>query len=106
MPHSNDDLSHSDRVLAVISNPHIADWYFSSRLADFVDHWLYSALDADWHWYRFEYQSRGSPHAHGCAKLKNDDGICALVQQAASGWIAEIKLSSSEDFDPDTKEKL
>ncbi len=43
---------------------------------------MYDSLDADWHWYRFEYQSRGSTHAHGCAKLKNDPGICALVEKA------------------------
>ena len=107
MPHSvGGRPSHSDCVSAVITNPHIADWYFYSRLTDFVDHWLYRALDADWHWYRFEYQSRGSPHAHGCAKLKNDEGICALVQQAACGWLAEMKLNSSEDLEHSTQEQL
>ena len=26
---------------------------------------------------------------HGCAKLKNDQGICTLVERAATGWLAE-----------------
>lgn len=33
---------------------------------------MYEALGAEWHWYRFEYQARGSTHTHGCTKLKND----------------------------------
>ena len=107
MPHLVGSCTlHSHRVQAVITNPHIADWYFSARLTDFVDHWLYGALDADWHWYRFEYQSRGSPHAHGCAKLKNDEGICSLVQQAACGWLAEMKLKNSENLDHTMQEQL
>ena len=59
----------------VIHNPHIADWFFSERLKKFLKHWLYDSLDAEWHWYRFEYQSRGSIHCHGVAKLNNDPGL-------------------------------
>ena len=42
------------------------------QLQEFVKHRLNGVLDAEWHWYRFEYQDRGSIHCHGCAKLKND----------------------------------
>ncbi len=95
MPHTTNDPTHSMRVQAVISNPHITDWYFTSRISDFVKHWLYDSLDADWHWYRLEYQARGSTHAHGCAKLKNDKGICTLVETAATGWLAQQEMESS-----------
>ena len=63
-------LTHHMRVQAVITNPHLTDWYFTSKLSDWVEHWLYGVLDADWHWYRLVYQARGSTHAHGCAKLQ------------------------------------
>ena len=55
-------------------------------MTDWVQQWLYDALRADWHWYRFEYQARGSTHAHGCAKLSNDPGICGLIQKVALAW--------------------
>lgn len=60
----------------VINNSHIVDWFFTERLKKFIKHWLYDSLDAKWHWYRFEYQSRGSIHCHGVAKLNNDPGLC------------------------------
>ena len=96
MPHPLDDtyITHTMRVQAVINNPHITDWYFTSKLSDFVDHWLYDTLCAEWHWYRLEYQARGSTHAHSCAKLKNDPGICSLVQKAATGWLAQETLQN------------
>ena len=49
-------------------------------------HWLKQTLDAEWYWYRYEYQARD---AHGCAKLKNDPGVCDLVAKAALGWLEE-----------------
>ena len=72
------------RVNAVIKNPHITDWFFHSKLKDFVNFWLNKTLDAEWYWYRYE--AHGSTHAHGCAKLKNDPGLCELVKFAARGW--------------------
>ena len=50
--------------------------------------WLLKTLDAQWYWYRFEYQARGSTHAHGCAKLCNDPDLCNLAKKAATGWLA------------------
>lgn len=43
-------------------------------------------LGATWHWYGCEYQSRGSTHTHGSAKLSNDPGIYKLVEKAATAW--------------------
>lgn len=87
MTHRSNPPTYSHRVQAIIDQPHLTDWYFTSKLSDFLQCWLYDTLDTEWHWYRLEYQSRGSTHAHGCAKLKNDTGICALVQKAAAAWL-------------------
>ena len=90
-------VSHSTRVTSVIENPYVADWFFTSKLADFIPHWLTGCLDAEWHWYRFEYQARGSTHAHGCAKLSNDPGLCTLVKTAADAWQAEQRQHDVQD---------
>ena len=107
---SGAQLTHQMRVQAVINNPHITDWYFSSKLSDWIDHWLYKTLDTEWHWCRYEYQARGSTHAHGCAKLKNDPGLCTLVEKAAVGWLASNRhqddMNMSDDIEPSRKEKL
>lgn len=96
LPHPADiDPDHSSCVCAVIDNPHITDWFFTTKLADWVQHWLYDALGADWHWYHFEYQARGSTHAYGCAKLSNDPGICSLIQKAAAAWAILEEESNS-----------
>ena len=60
----------------VINNPHVVDWFFTQRLESFVKHWLYDTLGAKWHWFRYEYQGRGSIHCHGTDKLNNDPGLC------------------------------
>ena len=70
LPHATEPPTLSMRIQAIIDNPHITDWFFTTKLSDFVQHWLYESLDAEWHWYRLEYQARGSTHAHGCVKLK------------------------------------
>ena len=95
--------SHQLHMQAVINNPHITDWYFSSKLSDWIDHWLYKTLDAEWHWCRYEYQARGSTHAHGCAKLKNDPGVCSLVEKAAVGWLASNRRQDGTDVDDDER---
>ena len=56
-----------DRHRNVINNPHITDWFFTQRLENFIKHWLYNSLDAEWHWYIFEYQAWGRIHCHGVA---------------------------------------
>ena len=96
MPHPPNAEDYSTRIHAVIDNPHITDWFFTTKLTDWVQHWLYDALGAEWHWYRYEYQARGSIHAHGCAKLHNDPGLCTLIEKAAAAWaITEEQGNSS-----------
>ncbi len=73
----------------VINNPHVVDWFFTQRLESFIKHWLYDTLGAKWHWFRYEYQGRGSIHCHGTAKLNNDPGLCQLTQTALKGFLAQ-----------------
>ena len=86
----------------VINNPHLVDWFFTQRLESFVKHWLYDTLGAKWHWFRYEYQGRGSIHCHGTAKLNNDPGLCELTQTALKGFLAQ-KFKDENDC-PDTTE--
>ena len=101
-PYTEASTTHSMRMQAVINNPHITDWYFSFKLSDWIEHWLYT-LDAEWHWYRYEYQARGSTHAHGCTKLKNDPDICGLVKKASAAWLIEnsneIQIEDEESIE-------
>ena len=67
------DCTHSpsDNRKNIINNLHLADWFFTKCIEAFMKNWLYDTLDADWHWYRHEYQGvKGSIHCHGTAKLK------------------------------------
>ena len=61
--------------------------YFKTRRR--TNYWLYDTLEAKWHWYRFEYQHRGSIHCHGTAKLNNDPGLCQLSKTALKGFLAQ-----------------
>ena len=64
-------------------------------------------LDAKWHWYRFEYQARGSIHCHGVAKLKNDPGLCNLSEKALKGYLAEKSLKNADTADlPELKQQI
>ena len=62
-PLRNENGTSEERRQAVIENPHLVDWFFMQRVESFIKHWLYKTLDAKWHWYRFEYQARGSIHS-------------------------------------------
>ena len=55
--------------------------------------------DAEWYWYRFEYQARGSIHAHGCAKLKNDPDLRLLGDRVCEAF-KENNLPNN-DIEPD-----
>ena len=101
---SKSEMSAEERRQNVINNPHLVDWFFSQRLESFVKHWLSETMDAEWHWYRFEYQHRGSIHCHGTAKLKNDPGLCKLTEIALTGFLAQRAQNETGDFHPDVSE--
>ena len=50
-----------------------------------------------WHWYRYEFQARGSIHCHGVAKLKSDPGLCNLTDKALKGFLAETSFIQLAD---------
>ena len=83
----------------VINNPDITDWFFTQRLENVIKYWLYKSLDAEWHWYRFEYQARGSIHCHGVAKLKNDPQLYQLSKTALNGHLAQKCIDEAEESD-------
>ncbi len=94
MLNTTNDPTHLMCVQAVFPTP-------TSPTGTSLQHWLYDTLDAEWHWYRFEYQACGSTHAYGCAKLKNNKGICTLVERVATGWLVpqEVQnLSARKEF--------
>ena len=96
------DSTSQERRQNVINNPHVVDWFFTQRLESFVKHWLYDTLGAKWHWFRYEYQGRGSIHCHGTAKLNNDPGLCQLTQTALKGFLAQ-KFKDENDCSDNTE---
>lgn len=96
LSNSPEQLTNERRRQNVINNPHIIDWFFTKRVESFIKYWLYDILKAEWHWYRYEYQARGSIHCHGTAKLKTDPGLCDLSQIALKGFLVE-KLQENAD---------
>ena len=96
---NNDGATRTERAQAVIDNPHLTDWFFMQRLEEFIRHWLNGVMDAKWFWYRFEYQARGSIHAHGCAKLKNDPDIRLLRNHACLAFLENE--TSRHEMSPD-----
>ena len=92
-----EDPTPSIRIKAVIDHPHLTDSYFVTRLEEFCTHWLDNVLGTEWKWLRYEWQARGSIHAHGCAKLNNDPGLCNLVKVVAFGWKLQQILRLHEE---------
>ena len=63
--------------------PHLVDAWFTLRVQEYVK-WFFGD-ECEWIWWRIEYQSRGSAHAHGCARIKNFVDLDALYEKAKSG---------------------
>jgi hypothetical protein len=84
-----ESLSMDEKRKNVIDNLHLISLlFFTRRLESFLKHWLYETLDAEWHWYRYEFKARTSIHGHGAAKLKSDPGLCKLTDIALKGFLA------------------
>ena len=75
--------------------PQLFDWFFEKRLQAFVKYFFEMYLQSEWHWYRFEWQSRSAIHAHGVVKLTNDPGLVELVTKVYAGVLAREKLNDS-----------
>ena len=70
-----------------IHAPHLVDAWFTLRVQEYVT-WFFGD-ECEWVWWRIEYQSRGSAHAHGCARLKHFVDLDALYEVARKGRGAE-----------------
>ena len=70
--------------------------YTNSRKS-FIKHWLDKTLDAKSHWYRFEYQARGSIHCHDIAKLNNVPDLCDLTKTGLDGVLAHKYKDENKD---------
>lgn len=93
------DISSKEKMENVHNYPHLVDWYFTKRIESFIKHWLYDTLGAEWHWYRYEFQARGSIHCHGMAKLKSDPGLCNLTEIVLQGHlIKETEVDSDSSL--------
>ena len=97
------ELDNNFKYREVVNNPHLVDWYFSYRLNYFLGTVFDKILDCEWRWHRFEWQSRTSIHAHGCARFKNDPGLIELTKKVYSSYL-QIKNSIGKFFP--TKMKL
>ncbi len=94
------------RYQNTLNNPHLVDWYFGLRLNKFAQYFFDDILDVEWRWHRFEWQSRSSIHAHGCARLKNDPGLIKLTALVYIGRKAAEKICNTENLTSDEKNKL
>ena len=60
--------------------------YFTKCVEIFVQHFFASkGLEAEWYWYRYEWQSRGSIHVHGLCRLKSDPDLHLLLEEIILG---------------------
>lgn len=92
------DDSYEVRRDAVNANPHLVDSFFCRRMEALKSHFLNNVLDAEWSWFRYEYQMRGALHAHGCSRLKNDPGLAELAAKGYGGWCAKRRLSWRQTY--------
>ena len=89
---SGEDISEVRKK--ILENPHLVDWYFTTRTEKFVKIWLYEHLRASWHWFRYEYASRGTIHCHGLAKLSDDPDLINLTSAALKGYLSRLTLKN------------
>ena len=76
-----------------IHAPHLVDAWFTLRVQEYVK-WFFGD-ECEWIWWRIEYQSRGSAHAHGCSRLKDFADLDALYETARAGRFADATAEES-----------
>jgi hypothetical protein len=84
----------SEMKAANLKNPSVTAWYFHHRFQDFVRTLFTGNLAAEWWWYRYEWQCRGAPHAHGCARLASEGAkmVTTWAHVALEGFCAQQVL--------------
>ncbi|KAI2802476.1 hypothetical protein BLOT_009931 [Blomia tropicalis] len=62
----------SERKQIRLSKPDYAEYFFMKRVELFFEHILKPVFNVEHYWYRYEWQSRGSPHIHAFLWFSND----------------------------------
>ena len=83
------------RMALLKQHPHIAAEFFHKKLKTY-NKYFNAAVGAKYDFFRYEFQSRGSIHAHGFKWLKNDPGLVNLSQIAAKGNALEKQWKDKE----------
>ncbi len=105
--YNEDEIGMTEKEKAAIrrkwvrDNPHIVDHYFFMRAKEYFNSFYgKDCLNAEWYWYRIEYQKRGSAHVHGCCRLKSDPNLPDLAQKVVHGREAQLAWMASGDPHP------
>jgi ATP-dependent DNA helicase PIF1 len=92
-PPLDEQEAYRKRMADLNDNPAIAAFYFQKRWKIFYDEVVEPQLDVVDHWWRFEWQHRGSSHIHGFLWLRNAPSVEGLkldddqsVRQFVAFW--------------------
>ena len=97
LPNFDDNNSFNKWKRHVVrENPHLVNAFFHKRFGTLLKHFFgESTFDCSWHWFRVEFQDRGTAHVHGCFCLKNDPGLNMLGMKVAQGRYAAYLLRTA-----------
>ena len=84
-------LTISQKKKMVVENPHIATWFFTTKLKLLFKTLIPVLGISNW-WARIESQGRGSDHAHGAIWLANAPDLAELSFFVKLGFIAQKKI--------------
>ena len=67
-----EEISDDEERKLMHDNPLLVGYFFQHRVKLFVEHVLKKVFNVKDYWYRFEWQSRGSPHIYGVLWLRDE----------------------------------
>ena len=73
------------KLQSVQKQPHVVDFFFCRRAERAAIYLFRRFLISDWIWYRYEFQIRGSDHAHGTMNLKLSPDILDMATKVYAG---------------------
>ena len=82
----------SDMRKIISDHPHIVNHYFYLLIDAYHKFIIKETYQAEWYWYRFEYQARGNAHIHGIVRLKYAPNLMELVQIILDAEKAKFEL--------------
>ena len=72
---TNEQIENRRRTKLLIDNPLIVAWFFKHRADSFIKDVLFKKFKVIDHWFRIEFQHRGSPHIHGFIWLEGAPSV-------------------------------